>query len=222
VKAALNPISPPRLRQECVLNRPAISEPPGQQSFIQAVNFCPLGHTPPLTLKFNKDIGLDVSLLRFDVCPAAVFWSVAFSAVNAIYRAAVWALPHIGQKVLKTKPLIAHSHSKSSVSTVFIVPWIGTPTHHVDPSGVGRRLFPTHHMPVRLGLFHGFASALSGAMYASTCINDALSRCKNTATVFAGCLDFHAVIIQQDKQSGKTLRGLTIRRQAEYKQCKGE
>lgn len=221
MKAALNSVASTGFCQDSVLHRPAVSESPGKQGLVHPIDFGPLGNASPFTLKLNKDVGLRVPLLSLDVGPPAVFGLVAQSAVNSVYRATRWAHAHIRQKILERQPFVADSNADSAVATVLVVPRVCTSANHIDPSDVCRRLLPAHNVTVTFGLFHGLVGALSGAVLAASRVYDALCRRKSSAAVFASYLDFHAPIIQQDKQAGIELRGLTIRRQEEYRQCMG-
>jgi len=221
VKAALNSIAHSGFCQQGFLYGPAVPEPPSKQRFVQTMDFRPFRNAPTLALKLDKYVGLRVSLLSFDVCPSAVLGMVAKSAVDSVNRATYWALTHVRQKVLKGQPFLAHSHADGAVAMVLIVPWIGASADHIHPSDVCRGLLPARNVPMGLGVLQRLAGAFFGAVLAAPRIYYALSCRKNSTTVFARCLNLHAKIIQQDKQAGMVLRGLTIRRQAEYKQCMG-
>ena len=202
MKAAPNSIAPSGLCQQSFLYGPAIPEPPSKQRFVQAMNFRPFGDAPTLALILNKYVGLRVSLLGLDVCPSAVLGMVAQSAVDSVNRAACRTLAHVRQKVLKGQPFFAHSHANGTVAMVLIVPRIGASTDHIHPSEVCRGLLPARNVPVSLGLLKRLAGALFGAVPPTASLYTAFGGLKRLTAVFARCLNLHAEIMQQDKQSG--------------------
>lgn len=72
--------------------------------------------------------------------PLAVFWGIAFVVVNSIYCFACRPMTHIGQKVFKRFPSVAHSNTPTPVPLPLCIVWVGASLPHFFPSSIRWRL----------------------------------------------------------------------------------
>jgi hypothetical protein len=91
-----------------------------------------------------------IGSLFFGRCPAAIARLVIPIIVwVAIKRAACWALAHIGKKVLKQMPALAHCDPAGSIIMEGMIGEIKTPVEHSLPAFVGPRRVSSRRMPMK-------------------------------------------------------------------------
>lgn len=79
-----------------------------------------------------------VSTLLSDSGPSAIAWDIPYRIVNAIQRAALRALAHVGQEVGKVLPAGADSYAAPAIARVIFRVWIFAPSQHAAPGIVFR------------------------------------------------------------------------------------
>lgn len=219
MKAAFNSVAPFWWCQQRLLNGPPVSHSPTQQCLIEAVNLGPFRDAPTLPLKLNKHVALQISLLSFNISPTAILRRVTGVPVNAVNGAAVGPLPHIAQKVFKMQPPVAYGYANCAVARVLAVAFAGAAPNHVYPGVVGCRKHSAKRVAVRKSVIAPTAryAAVNATSYSARAGSDF----KGCSANRASSSFFHAKILHRNKFKGQPLRGLTIRRQAEYQKCTG-
>lgn len=221
----------------------------GMQSFVwYACNFCDFYKRKQFAIELGSWRHLSVADLIFSFNPLAIFFAiiaVIIYSLNAVKLC--WRLTNVFNKIFKRlKPPTANRYSPSSISWVGFVVRILTPLPYCGPcvkcfcSTISMlkscRIFflvtPTRFLSsVKHVISKGFngistialknPSSLTVAMkigYAPYC-------CKAFKFLACEINEFHTQIILQKffehKQAGRTLAGLTRRRQSEYQLCIG-
>lgn len=215
---ALNSVAALGRDRERLIGRPPLANSPRKQGFVKAEHFCPLRHASAVASKLDIHVAFGVPLLRADVGPAAVVRRIPKRAVDSVKRAALWAFAHVRQKLLKLEPAVANGDPYTAVLVEFAAPRVEAPTNHVYPCVVRWRGHAADCVAV--GQFVVSTSAPDAAIQAATGAAWAGPHQKFVSANKA-CALFHRQILRPNKFQGQPLRGLTLRRQAEHRQCLG-
>lgn len=135
-----SPISKLRRSGQSSLHRPPTLQPVCNGFRTTADDPSPFAEVLPLSSELDHHVRLRVRLLLSRGGPSTVSGHVALGAVDAVNRAPLRALTHVGEEVRECQPAVAYGDAASAIAGKGRVRLPSAPADHVGPSRVGRAL----------------------------------------------------------------------------------